>query len=188
MSSEDETFEEKPQKIIIQKEGKSDREKELEALLEQSKLNEEDYKSKLELIAQLEFERRRKEEGAGDRPDIDTPEKLQGFIAGKTGKKAEPAGNVPLSPAQLGYEQTKTTEELLEDVKEGKSLSQMSFASVEQELEVLRILEKQGNVEARQIIIELGEKHKEEKSSEEWQFEGGVQAMKKKEKKWRKVR
>ena len=100
-----EEFEEKPTKVevtIKDKDGKKSREKELEEQLEQARIEAEDYKSKLELVAQLEFERRRK---LADAPEnIQTPEQLEGFITGKTGKKPEPAGVIPLSPAQLGLQ------------------------------------------------------------------------------------
>jgi len=117
-----EEFTEQPTKVevtIKDKDGKKSREKELEEELEQARIDAEDYRAKLELIAEKEFERKKREAGAP--AEISTPEELMGFIQGKFGGKKVPAGNIPLTPAQTGepYSNEKeyaTYEEMLQDL------------------------------------------------------------------------
>ena len=59
----------------------------------------EDLRNKLSLIAEKQFEKKRQEVGAP--PEIDTPEKLQGFVAAKT-KRETPSGSAPLNRQQYG--------------------------------------------------------------------------------------
>jgi len=98
-NNENETFEEKPVQVVVTKKD-DEKKKELEQQLEEKTLEAEDYKAKLQMIAEKEFERKKRELDAPD--EIDTPEKLMAWELAKKGKKKEPSGVVPLSPAQLG--------------------------------------------------------------------------------------
>jgi hypothetical protein len=63
----------------------------------------DDYKDKLVLIAEREFERKKEELGCDD-PSIDDPIKLMAWEAGRKGRQGEGAGsgNVPLENQRLG--------------------------------------------------------------------------------------
>jgi hypothetical protein len=74
--------------------------KSLEEELENERTEKENLKSKLELVALKAFEKKKAEVGAGD--EIDTPEKLQGFILAKQGSGKPPSGTAPLNQGQQG--------------------------------------------------------------------------------------
>lgn len=157
-NSDTEVFEEKPTKveITVKKDEKS---KSLEQQLEDAKTESEDFKSKLELIAEKEFERRRREANAPE--DIDTPEKLQGFITA-TKKKGEPAGNIPLTPEQMG--------DVTDKVNSAQSVHDMSFDSYMEMLGTLEARSKMGDDEARKVLGQLAEKNIHTSST--FEFEG----------------
>jgi len=158
-----EEFSEQKQKveITIKKDEKS---KSLEQQLEDAKTESEDYKSKLELIAEKEFERKKREVGAPE--DIDTPEKLQGFITA-TKKKGEPAGNVPLSPAQMGYNEDDASTK----INSPDSVHSMDFDSYMEMLAVLEARKQMGDDEAKRVLGQLAEKNIHTSSTFEFQGE-----------------
>jgi hypothetical protein len=135
------------QKIIIAKEGDSQKVKELEAEIERlkteaesAKEEAESHRQKLELIAQKEFERKKQEVGAPD--SIDTPEKLQGFILArqsqvKTKKSGveRGAGVVPLA-SQYSQSGVPWTKKKYSNDKEGmrQMISDLKSVAKNQEL------------------------------------------------------
>jgi len=100
----------------------------------------EDLKNKLAIIAEKQFEKKRKEVGAPD--EVNTPEKLQGFIAAKQGKP-ELGGVAPLNSYQMGGAQQAT------------DLAHRKFANIEEAIAVLQSEKRKGNAEAENLLTEL---------------------------------
>jgi hypothetical protein len=149
-----EEYSEKPQKVEITVKKDSDEK------LEDVKAERDDYLAKLEIIAQKEFDKRRRELGAPE--DIDTPEKLEGYKAAKKNNDA-PSGTIPLSAEQLG--------DFSEDkVNSDKSVHEMEFDSIGEMLAVLEERNKKGDKEAGKVLGKLAQKSM--RSTKEFEFEG----------------
>lgn len=155
-----EEFEEPKQKveITIKKDEKS---KSLEQQLQEKSDEAEDYKSKLELIAEKEFERKKREVGAPD--DIQTPEELKGFITAKQPKR-EPAGTIPLTPEQLG--------DVSDKVNSPDSVHSMTFDSYLEMLGVLEQRSKMGDSEADEVLKALAKQSTRRSST--YEFQGSI--------------
>jgi hypothetical protein len=94
--------EENPNEIVVKVKKEKEENNEVEKLqIEALKEENLELKEKLDLVATAEFEKRKKELGAG--PEVDTPEKLEGFKLGQKSAqpKREPTGNAPLDSAQI---------------------------------------------------------------------------------------
>lgn len=99
-------------------------EKEMSKRKSASELEEEneDLKSKLGLIAEKAFEKKKQELGCSD-SEIDTPDKLLAWEKGKTGKgEGSPSGSAPLNSFQLGEKQKNgsysSVEEMINDLRD----------------------------------------------------------------------
>jgi hypothetical protein len=94
-----------------------------------------------------------------------------------------PSGTVRLNAQQLGYEGSQNTEDLVN--YEGSCMD-LSYDSQAQMLTVLKVREKRGDEEAKQILQELLNKMDFGKKEEEWVYEGSAKDMANRKNKWKK--
>ncbi len=106
----------------------------------------DDLTNKLGIIAEKQFEKKRKEVGAPD--SVNTPEKLQGFITAKEAlDKNEHGGVAPLNQYQYQGGQQQATD-----------LAHRKFANINEAIATLQAERRHGNVEAAQLLDKLWEK------------------------------
>lgn len=107
----------------------------------------EDLTNKLGIIAEKQFEKKRKEVGAPD--SVNTPEKLQGFIEAKKSMepKNEHGGVAPLNSFQYNGGQQQATD-----------LAHRKFSNINEAIATLQAERRHGNVEAAQLLDKLWEK------------------------------
>lgn len=107
----------------------------------------EDLKNKLAIIAEKQFEKKRKEVGAPD--SVNTPEKLQGFIEAKKSMepKNEHGGVAPLNSFQCNGGQQQTTD-----------LAHRKFANINEAIATLQAERRSGNNEAADLLDKLWQK------------------------------
>jgi uncharacterized membrane protein YkoI len=144
-----------PKDIEAAKEVLAVAEKRLHGDSEKQELEEEneDLKGKLAMLAEINFQKKRKELGCTD-PEIDTVDKLMSWQKGREGNPTAPAGSAPLNDRQMGIQ-------LSDDIMKKK------FNSPQEMISYLRRLEKSDNPvqanQAKNILNAMFEKWAREK-------------------------
>ena len=106
----------------------------------------EDLTNKLGIIAEKQFEKKRKEVGAPD--SVNTPEKLQGFITAKEAlDKNEHGGVAPLNYFQYNGGQQQATD-----------LAHRKFSNINEAIATLQAERRSGNKEAADLLDKLWQK------------------------------
>jgi len=106
--------------LLKQIEEEREKRKQVEEQLEREKTEKEDLKSKLTVIAEKAFQKRKESIGCYDE-SIDSPEKLEVWERAKgIPKKPEPSGTVPLSDRQRGINSQgyDSYEDMIQDLRE----------------------------------------------------------------------